>query len=333
MKLTGRFVFLMLALIVLNGCFKEESRIEPHPRGDVITDTIPMTELYLYQVYYDLESGKIIRQTAKTGHDLGFEGSPDGFRIVLNSSNFMKITDLGLTAFGQAYDTVGKAMMFDKSDGDTDSTAFGTWFIIKNGDTLSNRHVYAVSRGIDENGNPLGLHQITFDSLKNGIFYFRHAPLEGGDPVHAIVRKNSKYRYVWFSLATNDTIPAEPAMDQWDLLFTQYTTMLYTDAGEPYPYLLTGTLTNQPVTVARNTLLPFQGISLEQTWALQFSSGRDVIGYDWKVYDFDKGNYTIVPDLSYIIRSRSGFVFKLRFVGFYNKNGSKGYPVIEYQKL
>lgn len=323
----------IMALIFLNACFKEEERIEPHPRGDVITDTMPMTDLYLFQIYYDLEAGRIIRRNEKTGFDLGFECSPEGFHIVLNSANFMTIADLGVTAFGQVYDTAGKVMIFDKSDGDPDSTAIGIWFNIQHGDTVSNRHVYAVNRGLDENGNPLGLHQVIFDSLKNGIYYFRHAPLAGGETVHGTVKKSAEFRYAWYSLLKEETITAEPAANQWDLLFTQYTTMLYTDDGDPYPYLLTGVLTNPPVTVSRNTQLPFQEVSIDQAYNLQFSSGRDVIGYDWKDYNFDQGNYTIVPGLSYVIRSRSGFLFKLRFIGFYNKHGSKGYPVIEYQRL
>ena len=195
-----------------------------------------------------------------------------------------------------------------------------------------------VQYAIDENGNPLGLHQITFDSLKNGIFYFRHAPLEGGDPVHAIVRKNSKYRYVWFSLATNDTIPAEPAMDQWDLLFTQYTTMLYTDAGEPYPYLLTGVLSNPSgVQIAQDTLYDFSALDLDAAGSLIYSEAYDEIGYDWKdvVGDVSTGmvTYVIVEGLNYVVRDAEGFYYKLRFIGFYNNSGSKGYPTFEYQKL
>lgn len=333
MKLAVSILGLIMALVLLNACFKEEARVEPHPRGDVVTDTIPMTDLYLFQIYYDLEAGMIIRQNVKTGIDLGFECSQDGFHVVLNSANFMKIADLGVTAFGQAYDTAGKAMKFDKSDGNPDSTAIGRWFIIVQGDTLSNQHVYAVSRGLDENGNPLGLYQLIIDSLKNGIYYFRHAALAGGETVHATVKKNAIYRYTWYSLESKEVIAAEPAADQWDLLFTQYTTMLYTDAGYPYPYLLTGVLINQPVSVSRNTQIPFQEVAIDQTYSLLFSSHRDIIGYDWKDYNFNQGNYTIVPGLNYIIRSRSGYLFKLRFIGFYNKHGSKGYPVIEYQRL
>jgi hypothetical protein len=59
----------------------------------------------------------------------------------------------------------------------------------------------------------------------------------------------------------------------------------------------------------------------------------DFIGYDWKYYDFETGSYTVDFSRSYIIRTRAGFYFKLRFAGFYNASGEKGYPVIEFQRL
>ena len=66
---------------------------------------------------------------------------------------------------------------------------------------------------------------------------------------------------------------------------------------------------------------------------LNYYGALDAIGYDWKFYNFTSGVYTIRPNLNYIVHGVSGFYFKLRFVGFYNKDGLKGYPVIEYQKL
>ena len=332
-----RIAILILAIIpvfALHSCFKEDEMVLLHPRGDVQTDTIPMTENYLNQVYFSLDSGKIVSSNVKTLYDLGFECNKTGWHVILNTSDFMKVVDLGQVAFGEAYDTVGMKQRFDKSDGDLDSTAIGQWFNFAGGDTISNGHLYAVSRGMDELGNPLGIYQVIFDSLKNNVYYFRYAPLAGGTGLSGVVAKLPDVNWVFFSFKTGSIVTAEPPKRIYDMLFTQYTTLLFTDLGQPYPYLVTGVLLNRnQVEATIDSTTDFSVITLEGAMKLNFSGALDAIGYDWKFYSFTSGVYTIRPNLNYIVHGVSGFYFKLRFVGFYNKDGLKGYPVIEYQKL
>ncbi len=329
-------ILILFAVLVfsLQSCFKEDEKIAPHPRGNVQTDTVPMTENYLYQVYFSLDSGKIISTNVKTLFDLGFECTPAGWHVILNTSDFMKVADLGKVTFGQPYDTTGVQLLFDKSDGNPDSTAIGQWFTLAGADTISNGHVYAVSRGLDELGNPLGLYQLIFDSLKNNTYYFRYAPLKGGASAPGIVNKNPGVNYMFFSLKTGEMVPSEPPRQKYDLLFSQYTTMLFTNQGIPYPYLVTGVLLNRHLVVtAVDSTADFSSITREKALTLNYTKAMDAIGYDWKYYNFSTGVYTIRPKLNYIIRSISGFYYKLRFVGYYSKEGLKGYPVIEYQQL
>ncbi|MEI7499461.1 MAG: HmuY family protein [Bacteroidota bacterium] len=329
-----KLISLLLVCLVLQSCFKKDEMIAPHPRGDVKTDTIAMTENYLNQVYFSLDSEKVMSVNVKTLFDLGFECSRTGWHVILNTGDFMKAGDLGAVAFGQPFDTIGLNMRFDKSDGNPDSTAIGQWFTVTGADTVSNGHVYAVSRGLDELGNPLGLYQLIFDSLKNNSYYFRYAPLKGGTISTGIVVKNRNVNYQFFSLKTGLVVPVEPQKQKYDLLFTQYTTMLYTDQGIPYPYLVTGVLSNRfGIEVAVDSTIDFMSITHEKAVTMKFSNALDAIGYDWKYYNFTSGVYTIRPKLNYVIHGVSGFYFKLRFVGFYNKEGLKGYPVMEYQRL
>lgn len=327
------FQFIIMVL-VLTSCFKDDKMILPHDRGDVQTDTIAMTDSYKYQIYFSLDSSRVVRSNSKTDSDLGFECTQDGWHILLNTSTFMKISDLGIVEFGLKQDTLGKKFYFDKSDGNPDSTAIGQWFNVSGDDTVSNNHVYAIDRGLDELGNSLGMYQVIFDSLSDGYFYFRYAFLSGGVIKSGIVQKDPVVSYKWFSLAQNVVKDLEPPFKQYDLLFTQYTTLLFTDEGIPYPYLVTGVLLNRKsVAVAIDTLHIFSSITRDITIDMTFSTSMDAIGYDWKYYDFDSGVYTIRPNITYIIRGRDGYFYKLRFIGFYDKNGSKGYPVIEYQLL
>jgi len=333
MKLLSSLLLLVTA-IALGSCFKEDEKVPPHARGEVKTDTVPLTENYRYQVWYSLDSGTIVRKEIKTNFDLGFDCRPNGAAIILNTADFMKVIDLGEVPFGKTYDTTGLVMRFDKSDGNPDSTAIDRWYRVEGGDTVSNHHVYAVSRGLDELGNPLGLYQVIFDSLSAGKYYFRFAPLHGGTASSAVVAKDPAVNFTWFSLPLEIPVTGEPPKGSYDLVFGQYTTMLYTDLGQPYPYLVTGVLLNRNgVTAAVDTIHPFLSITRETVQSIPFSAALDRIGYDWKYYNFTTGVYTIRPGLSYIVRTVSGQYFKMRFTAFYNRNGLKGYPVIEYQAL
>jgi hypothetical protein len=326
---------MLMMSILLTSCFKKDPIIPRHPRGDVKTDTISMSQDYKYQVYFDLGTGTAVSTNIKTVSDLAFECSQDGWHVILNTGDFMKVADLGIVTFGQAQDTSHVTWKFDKSDGNTDSVAIGRWYTVINSDTVSNGHVYAVDRGMDEAGNILGFRQVIFDSLRNGTYYFRYAPITGGAVTQASVTKDPAVNYLYFSFSNGGEVKhLEPSMDSWDLLFTQYTTLLYTDEGEAYPYLVTGVLSNRnDVRVAMDTTHSFENLTLEMAQGANYSTALDAIGYDWKKYDFDAGTYTVRLNLNYFIRDNQGFYYKLRFIGFINAQGNKGYPVIEYVGL
>jgi hypothetical protein len=322
-------------MALMTGCFKEDEMIAPHPRGDVQTDTISMMQDYRNQVYFRLDSGIVAGSVPKISTDLGFECGPSGWKIILNTADFMEVADLGVVPFGQPTDTSGLNWTFDKSDGNPDSLAFGNWFRVDQGDTISKNHVYIVNRGIDAAGNQLGYVQLIFDSLTNRTYYFRWAGLTGSNPVSAEVLADPSVSYTWYRFSDGGIpVNPEPVRTDFDLLFTQYTTLLFTDLGEAYPYLVTGVLLNRYlVEAAADSIRAFSEITFETAQTLRFSTALDAIGYDWKYYDFETGAYTVYTEKNYVIRSVSGFYYKLRFIGFYNNQGAKGYPVIEYQRL
>jgi hypothetical protein len=335
MNIILRSLTLILLSLAFHSCFKKDESVPAHSRGPVKTDTIAMSDNYRFQVYFDLASGNAVSTNVKTDSDLGFECSPSGWKIILNTSDFMKVADLGVIPFGQPHDTTGLKWKFDKSDGNADSLAFGRWFSVVNGDTVSANHVYLVDRGMDQNGNPLGFYQVVFDSLSHGTYYFRFAGLDGLSSHSETVTKDASTGYLWYSFSSGGMVKnLEPPIDAYDLLFTQYTTLLYTEEGAAYPYLVTGVLLNRNrVAAIKDSLQVFTSVSLETVNAIPLSSALDVIGYDWKTFDFTAGSYTVRTGIFYVIRDKSGYLYKLRFIGFYNEKGEKGYPVIEYQLL
>jgi hypothetical protein len=194
--------------------------------------------------------------------------------------------------------------------------------------------VFAIDAGLDELGNSRGFYQVIIDSLKMGTFFFRYGDLKGSWSAHGSVAKDPAYNFLYYSFDLESMQHLEPPAASWDLLFTQYTTLLFTDLGEPYPYLVTGVLLNRSgVKVALDTITPFDQISISTASAMDLTDQMDYIGYNWKYYNFETGSYTVDFSLSYIIRTHAGYYFKLRFAGFYNASGEKGYPVIEFQRL
>jgi hypothetical protein len=334
MKTALGLLMLISIAFSVTSCFKEDEKVTPHVPGDAMIDTIELTGYYKNQVYYDLGTKTPVQVSLRNKWDLSFECAPNGWHIRLNTSCFMYAADLGNTGIGLPADTTGVPWKFDVSNGKADSTAIGVWFTINGSDTISNGHTYAINRGLDELGNPRGMRQLVIDSIASDVFYFRVSDFNGGNQKSYSVAKNPTVSNILFTFDSGTGVASEPDKNNWDLVFTQYTTLLYTDEGTPYPYLVTGVLMNPNLVIAAmDSLTAFTDVNYELINNFSFSNNQDQIGYDWKYYSFDSGSYTIRPQMIYIIRDTEGFYYKLHFLGFYNDKGEKGYPTIEFQKL
>ena len=324
----------ILLVFGLTSCFKEDVQVQPHKPGSAFSDTIALTATYKNQVYYNLREKLDVKTEYKAAWDLGFESSADGWRVILNSSCFMKAALLQNQKIGNPTDTTGAKWLFNPSDGSADTVAITRWFKESDRDTIGKNLIYAIDRGLDENGVSRGFRQFTIDSLRNSTYYFRIATYNGSNVHSYQITRKPGVNHVLFSIDHPEAVVSEPGNLDWDLLFTQYTTLLFTDAGEPYPYLVTGVVLNKNgVQVAVDSISSFDAIDYEFSQKMQFSDARDRIGYNWKRYDFNSASYTVNPDIIYVIRDTKGFFYKFRFLGFYNNKGEKGYPSFEYQQL
>jgi hypothetical protein len=323
------YIFLLL---LLSGCFLEDEMVPRHEQGDVLEGSVAMGTLYGVQAYYDLRSNQVAASGPVTGWDLSFACAPDDWTIRLNSANFMYAGNSNDTSFQQELTLEALDMLFDASHGDPDSTAIGRWVEQTEDSTWSLRHVYLVDRGTDEEGIPRGVVKIQFETA--GTDYLLRFANNGSsvETTYEIHRDPEQDR-IYFSFEQG-VVDVAPQPDRWSLFFTKYTTMLVTNEGENYPYIVCGVLLNPEGTAAAlDTIHEFSEIAIADTASLELTPRADVIGYEWKYYNFDAGVYTIVPGMSYVIRDRDGFYYKLRFVDFYNDTGEKGNPVFEYVRL
>jgi len=323
------FAFLFLMMFLLHSCFEEESPVPPHEQGDLEEGQAALGPTYGSQVYFDLSEAQVAATNTVSDWDLSFAGEAGGWTIRLNSSRFMLAGNSMDTTFSADLDPDVLDMRFDTSDGNPDSTAIGTWYEPLEDSIRSLRYVYLIDLGLDDLGVALGFKKVSFDVAGDHIL-LRAANQDNSMDTTISVTLDPQMDRTYFSFETGirDIVP-EPGA--WSLLFSRYTTMLVTDEGEDYPYLVVGALLNpNGVEAALDTIHDFLDIHIEDIAELEWS---DIIGYEWKEYDFDAGIYTIIPGLSYVIRDRDGYYYKLRFVDFYSDEGVKGYPTFEYVRL
>jgi hypothetical protein len=324
--------FIFFLFILLQSCFQEEEAIPPHEQGDLEEGRAALGSYYENQVFFDLNTNLEVASSSVLDWDLSFESSSGGWTIRLNSSKFMLAGNSGDTLFNAELLEEELDMKFDKSDGNTDSTAMADWYVISEDSAWSMRYIYLVNRGSDPQGNDLGQKKLQLDMLGED-FVMRYANPDNSQDTTVIIERDPSMNRVYYSFEEG-MVQIAPLPDQWSLLFSRYTTMLVTDEGEDYPYLVVGALLNSNgVVAALDTIHDFMEMDINDIPDLVFTTREDVIGYEWKYYNFDAGVYTIEPGMHYVIRDRDGFYYKLRFVDFYSDQGVKGYPTFEFVRL
>jgi hypothetical protein len=316
----------------LSGCIGEEAPIAPYDRGSVERASVTMGSDYRYQIYYDLETGAVVRQNLVTDWDLALVCAPGDHHLILNSGKVMAAFDAGAVDFSSVTSVAGAAWRYDAPDGNLDSTAIGEWWEQRGDTIVSLGHVYVIDRGYDAAGKRVGYRKITITPAGPDAVRVRIASLDGSDEQVAEIAPDATRNLAAFSLTDGAVVDLEPPKEKWDLLFTRYTYLFYEPTFTPYS--VTGVLVNDGATsVALDTVTPFAEITTADIDRFTFTSARDGIGYAWKSYDLNAGTYTVNPGMVFLVKTSDGFYYKLHFVDFYNDKGEKGAPLFEYQKL
>ncbi|MFN3874877.1 MAG: HmuY family protein [Flavobacteriales bacterium] len=310
---------IMLLAALLASCMKEELPAPRAPRGDARTTQLCLGAGYANQLWFDLGSGEVVSQNPRTAWDLAFESAPDGWRVLLNGSRLMTAWPLGAVDIAQPHDTAGLSALrrVDAASLHPDSLAFGDW--------RGTGGVFIVDLGLAPDGAPMGLRKLRIDGHGPDSYSITHALIDGTGIASATVAKDPRRSFTCWSFAEG-VVPIEPPAGSWDLCFTQYTHRFDEFSLD---YLVNGVLSAATTRVARVTGRDFASIGASDTLAFPFWDERNAIGYDWKVYSFETGSYSIVPDLAFIVKDADGYLYKLRFVEFYGPQGQTGCPMFE----
>jgi hypothetical protein len=328
---------LLIWVVLLTACFTEDEPVPPYvsPPG-VISQVIEMGPSYGTQHFYDLESDSVLAVVDRSSWDIALGSSNLNRSIYVNSSKLMKVCDLGPVNFETALLPQQPVWKIDASSGDIDSTGIGFWAEGNPGSLSSKNHVYVLDLGFSTLGEALGKMKLQMLGFQNGAYRIRFSGYPSG-PIHELsIPINLDYSFMYATLSGNGAVVSvAPAASEWDLLFSQYTTMVPNpDNGIPEAYSVNGILLNpQGVSAARAFDGVFDSLGISDLPFYALSSQWDLIGYDWKRYDFNTASYLIQTNNLYLIRNRMGNYFKLRFTGFVNPFGQSGHIGFELKKL
>jgi hypothetical protein len=315
-------------MLLLWACEKEDLPVAPNTG---VSYQFDMGNSYTYQAYFDLSSGTFKSENSKFEWDLAFESNPESNAIYLNSARLMKAFATESTNFDSIY-TVDSELewKWDKPNGRATATAIGQWWTVG---LESVEEVYLIDLGVDEEGNSLGFKKMIILSASEQNYVIRFAELDGSDEVEMTVERDINRSRNMISLKDAEQLEIEPVYSQWDLHFTNYTEELW-DGEDTVSYLVTGVLINRYGTMAAfDDSLEYDNIEMSDVVSIELSSAANVIGYNWKYFDFDALQYTIVEGQNYVLKDLDGIYYKLRFIGFYNSQGEKGSPQFQYEKL
>jgi len=119
--------------------------------------------------------------------------------------------------------------------------------------------------------------------------------------------------FVYYSIDNMEVVDREPAMAEWDLLFTKY-------YDYNIPYSVTGVLINEGHVVAQEIRESGMDQASHSTFEdSAFASIISLIGSDWKKFDMDAMGYVLTDTVVYYIKTygeTDSTYYKLYFTGF-----------------
>ena len=333
--MSTRIFISLIILILCTSCFEEDEALPPYisPYNVIALDN----SLYSHQTYVHLGSGTNTTVVENQSWTLAFDCDPLGSVIRINSSDLLGIAATGDIDINMVFSETGQYdFKADKSDGNLDSTAVGKWAQLDEGSYAYTNEVYLIGK----------YDGIGFEAFKKVQFYYvdeTSYKFYIGDPESTqvdsvVLTKDPQYTSLQYNAMANEILRTEPLKDEWELLFGQYQTVLYTEDGIATTYYVRGTLLNpNEVQAALDTINSFEEINYALSSQLNLSQTQDFIGHDWKSVTVDQATngaeYKVRPNHTYIIKDASDQYFKLRFTDYFNGMGLKGYPSFEYELL
>ncbi len=322
-------LIILTFVLLLTSCEKVESPVVLPVKGGTDLFRVDMGEEYENQIFFDFSTRQVVMTSKVNSWDLAFDADPKGYHVFMNGGKNIFITNTHthnpaeITAM-KASAVADSCWKFDAPSGMTDSTGLGEW---RDGAGNSKKEVFIVK-----------FHDGTYKKIilldvNNASYTMAYGDIASTTLDTIEIPKDPTYNYAYFSFANNGKLVLpEPPKESWDIVFTRYR-YIYYDLNN-FPYSVNGVLLNPFNTAAAaDSVTAFSDITYSNATPPNFSTHRDVIGWDWKLYNFNTGMYEVKPWKNYVLKSRTGYYWKLHFVDFYGPTGMKGSPSFEFERI
>lgn len=320
---------------------KDKAVTLPSP-GPVKQMVVTMGSTYDNQIYVSLSQGTQVTRPYRQ-YDLAFEASVNGLRVYLNSGKMMFINNT-LSCEINTADSSGHQWQVDNEQWNPDSTAIGNWWIAASSNPGAVSNVFVVDRGKADFTGANRFRKFQIVNADAAHYHIRYSLYDNTGLTEVDIPKDSIYSLMYFNFDQGTAlINQAPPASQWDLVFTRYTHVYFEyPYGSPYRfYSVTGALQNvwrqtEAAILQKDSFpnyIPFANCTYSNVPNYTYSKNANVIGYDWKYYDFNSSSYFIRPDEFFIVEDHDGVYYKIRMVDFYDQHGNKGTVTFEYQRM
>jgi hypothetical protein len=285
------------------------------------SETVSINPGYTNQTFYSLQNGTI-NSIDNTDWDLGFQVSGWQAAVIINSKNNVHLykaqKNISQWSSMVANDTTG-VLVATNDLFNEDTTLFNGAFNVTNNladpfdlgwgeydfvtHAVTGDSIYFLKLA---NGT---VKKFKIEQLANATYDFRFADVDGSNEQF---RQFVKLSYAgknfgYYSVQNDLFIDREPNKYTYDLIFSQYL------AVNPIVYKVAGVLSNDSVQAVK-------AYPVDVTYAtdagLVYSNFSNIIGYDWKSYDFNTNTWTIADSTVYFVIDKNNNKWKVVFTGF-----------------
>ncbi len=317
--MNGIYLIAIISTLFFLSCEKEEIPIEPRPDSAYITSVQDIGSDYDQQIFFDLNTNSEVLVQSRYLYDLKWNCADTNDHLLLNTSVAMGAVFLPNESFNATVSLSQLVFFPDSPSGNQDSLILGEWW--------NQEGIYIIHRGYSSSGANRGYYKLKVKKVGNNCRIIT-ADIDGTNLDSTELIKDAAYNFVGFDYEAQSQVIIEPVSNSWDLLFTQYT-FIYPDSAT---YLVTGALQNPNRSHAAILATDFDETTLQDALTQTLFAKEDLLGFNWKWYNYDDELYEITPN-KFLIKSQSGTYFKFRFTDFYNDHGEKGAFNFEFEPL